>query len=263
MDMKKPLAWALAALFLSSTAMAAPSAKSSQNKSEFCSANKNRVNYQKDMAYDESNLMAFTNHGGLVNGGVCWWHSRFQRNALYLTIYSPKKTKPTVAQAQRIVKDIRAGSKVIEIPGFKNFNDFSRENYSLIQAELEAWQRTDGFVRQSWIVGLSGSHQVSAVEMRKRMDELYDYVVGEKKIAYNKLQIKGITAHAWLVVDMRRDHNGYELDIIDSNYGYVQTYKYTQGMQSFYHGYYGDFVPYLEQTREQTKLEKTVTQFCK
>ena len=48
------------------------------------------INYSSET----TNLMSFKNQGGLFNGGVCWWHSRFQRNIFYLSIFRPDLNKP-------------------------------------------------------------------------------------------------------------------------------------------------------------------------
>lgn len=212
---------------------------------------------------NSSNLMAFANRGGLANGGVCWWHSRFQRNATYLTIYKPAENKPTVSEAEKIVGKIRAGKEIIEIPGFRNFNEFSSSYRSLIQRELEKWQKSDGIVKFNWVIGLSGSNEVTAPELKTMMDELYNYVEVEGNIAYQKLQIKGVTAHAWLVVNMKQVDNGYDLEILDSNFQYqTSVYKYREGMTNFYHYGYGNFVPYLERKTEMDKVTMTILKKC-
>ena len=136
----------------------------STTKEEFCSDRKDH-NYFKELLEDDNNRLSFSNRGGLLNGGVCWWHSRFQRNSIYLTMYNPDLPTPTEKEAKKIISNIRKGKKIVIIPGFDNFYDFSRKYYSLIQKELEKWQRRDGFIRQSWITGLSGDYEVSADEL--------------------------------------------------------------------------------------------------
>lgn len=247
--------------FTSFSAMAAITTPS-QSEDQFC-ADRETTTYAKDLMKDSSNLMAFANRGGLANGGVCWWHSRFQRNATYLTIYKPSENKPTISEAEKIIGKIRAGKDIIEIPGFRNFQEFSGSYRSLIQRELEKWQKSDGIVKFNWVIGLSGSNEVAAPELKKMMDELYDYVEVQGNIAYQKLQIKGVTAHAWLVVNMKQVDGGYDLEILDSNYQYqTSVYKFRENMTSFYHPYYGNFVPYLERKGEMDKVTLAILKKC-
>ena len=142
--------------------------EASRGKQEYCH-NRKDPTYVKELAYDVRNLMSFKNHGGIGNGGVCWWHSRFQRNALYLTYYTPNARKPTPQEARQIINDIRNYRGVIEINGFENFYDFSKEYKNEIQSELEAWQIYEG-VRLTFIRGLRGSSKVSADLLKELME---------------------------------------------------------------------------------------------
>jgi hypothetical protein len=234
----------------------------SRSEESFCSDRKDE-NFVKDLTMDSSNLMAFQNHGGIGNGGVCWWHSRFQRNALYLTIYKPSLQKPSIDEARELVKQIRDAKEVVVIPGFRNFAEFSYEHQALIQRELEKWQKGDGVIRFAWVKGLSGSAKIEAEKMKSSMDELYEEVEVNKNIAYNKLQIPGIEAHAWLVVHMEKVSSGYNLEILDSNFpSHTEIYRYRDGDVNFnYHGYF-TFSPYLEKTNELEKIKKVIQKKC-
>lgn len=251
---------ALAVFTLSGASFAKVGA--SQSEEQFC-ADRSSVSYVKELTQDYANLMGFSNQGGIANGGVCWWHSRFQRNALYLTIYKPAEKRPSVSEAEKIVGKIRSGKEIITIPGFRNFSEFSRTHRDLIQRELEKWQKSDGIVKFNWVIGLSGSNEVAAEELSTMMDELYDYVEVQGNIAYEKLQIKGVTAHAWLVINMKKVNKGYDLEILDSNYpSQTNVYRYREGMTSFYHTYYGNFVPYLERKSEMDQVMMAVLKKC-
>jgi hypothetical protein len=232
------------------------------NKNEFCQRFQNNTQI-KSMAFDHENFISFKNNGGLFNGGVCWWHSRFQRNALYLTILESNLPKPTESEAKIIIKEIRNSNKTIVIPGYKNFQEFTHENQSLIQKELNAWQLFDGVVLGGWIDGLKGETKIDSELLRNKMNELNDYVAVKNKIGYVKLQIKGITSHAWLIIDSKPETNGLVIGYIDSNWP-LQTneYQYKWGDQSFNLKSYGDFVPYLEFTREEEKLNSVAQSFC-
>src|SRR5438270_754213 len=49
--------------------------------------------------FSPSQRLSFGNTGGIAHGGVCWWHSRFQRAAIYLTIFRPDLPKPSHRKA--------------------------------------------------------------------------------------------------------------------------------------------------------------------
>lgn len=235
-----------------------------QNKEEFCRhlAEMNNPSIL-DMANDPSNLMAFKNNGGLFNKGVCWWHSRFQRNVLYLAIFRPDLQVPSQQRLREIIFKLRNGIEVVEIPGFSNFEEFSAANQILIQQELNRWQLFDGIILGKWIDGLKGSTQTSPEKLQASMHVLFNYVEGQKKIAYQKLQLKGITAHAWLVIGMRASDNGFHIGYIDSNMPrYSQNYTYQFGDKSFFINGYDYFVPYLEFTREESRLSVVAQSFC-
>jgi hypothetical protein len=234
----------------------------STSSQQFCE-DRTDSHFIKDLILDSRNLLTFRNHGGIGNGGVCWWHSRFQRNALYLTIYKPHLKKPTIEEARKIIVQIRDAKGVVIIPGYKNLSEFSFDQSLLIQAELEKWQKGDGILRLAWIKGLSGNAEVSSAKMKAIMDRMYDDVEIKNNISFNKLQIKGITAHAWLVVSMEKVNGGYNLEILDSNIANrTEIYRYRDGDTSFnYHGYF-IFTPYLEQTKEMVSLKNTVNKFC-
>lgn len=211
---------------------------------------------------NSDNRLAFTNGGGLMGGGVCWWHSRFTRNAAYLVQFRPDLPAETDAKAiKRMVTDIRKGKKVVVVPGFRNLREFSTAYIDEIQSKLEGWQKHDGFIEQAWITGLSGSTEVTAEDLGKKMDDLYA-LVGEGDVVYQRLQLPGIASHAWLVVDMEKTAGGYKIYIIDSNTYSIDTYEYRQGDTSF--SYWGDnFVPYTGKTKEEQRLQKILNKSCK
>ncbi len=96
------------------------------------------------------------------------------------------------------------------------------------------------------------------------MDELFHYVEVENKIAYQKLQMKGVVAHSWLVHRVRKTSEGYELSYVDSNTPKeVLTYEYHFGDTRFYIKKYGYFVPYLEFKKENERLLNVVDLHCK
>lgn len=236
-------------------------ARAAQSRGEFC-RNRSDSDYVKNLTRNYQNLMPMRNGGGVAGTGVCWWHSRFQRKALYLTIYKPEERLPTQEEAKIIIQKIRAGDDLVEIPGMSNFNDFSWNFKDLIQDELNRWQKADG-VKGAWIAGLKGNNKVSASKMQDLMEDLYTEVELNNNIAYQKLQVRGVTAHSWLVIKMKNISNGYELHVIDSNYPEtVEKYIYERGMTHFMHPEFGAFTPYLENVDEMRSIRKTIRGIC-
>lgn len=234
----------------------------SMDRESFCRDREDK-NFVKDLTLDSKNLMGLTNQGGIGGGGVCWWHSRFQRNALYLTMFKPNLPRPSTEEAKDLIKQIREANNVVIIPGYSNFNQFSFDFRNLIQRELNKWQKGDGVLRFAWMKGLAGEAVTESEKLKQLMDQIYEEVEVKNNIAYNKLQIPGIVAHAWLVVKMEKVSNGYNLEVLDSNFpSQTETYRYHEGDTSLtYQGYY-KFSPYLEQTKEMDKVNKTIADFC-
>jgi hypothetical protein len=232
------------------------------SKGEFCQRFSD-LEIMSTISSEPSNLMAFKNQGGLFNGGLCWWHSRFQRNIFYLSIFRPDLNPPEASEVKNLIREIRNGDSVVVIPGFSNFSEFSHAYQKEILKELSNWQLYDGVILSQWITGLRGNFRVKPELLKQMMDESFQYVEKEKRIAYHKLQIKGITAHAWLFVGMKKTGDNYEIGFIDSNSPRMtQNYSYKSGDDSFFNKSYGNFVPYLEFTREEKRLVSVAKDFC-
>lgn len=227
---------------------------------DFC-ADRSVVGFAQMMISEKEHQLGFRNRGGIINGGVCWWHSRFTRNAAHLAKFVPEAARPSRREAVRLIHSIRMGQRVVEIPGYANLASFAADFQSEIQDKLEAWQRYEGFSRGEWRRSLRGSSSVSPNHLKTLMDDLYA-MVSEGKVVYQKLQIPGIVSHAWLVLSMTPTADGYELLVHDSNYLTLQRHTYRYGMRNM--PYAGDqvFVPYSEQRLELTRLERAVTKYC-
>lgn len=246
-------------------------ATASTSKTEFCEKAKH-LRYFKGLAVSEvfevnENCISFANHGGLLGKGVCWWYSRFQRNVFYLTTYRPALPRPSRREAKEIIAKIRRGRAVVEIPGFKNFGEFSIDHEDLIQRALERWQIFDGIVLFSWINGLAGKSELPASELRQIMDELYARVECQHHIAYVKVATPTIGAHAWLVVGMRPTYKseleeitGYTVRFLDSNSagGSISTLYYSDGMTSLA----GRVIPYVQREGDFDRYAKAIRRYC-
>lgn len=201
-----------------------------KNRNDFCRLARD-PDYFKSLFYSQKNLIAFTNDGGILDRGVCWWHSMLTRSAQHLTVYQPHLPKPGWIQAEKIIGWLTSGRGVVEIPGYNNFSEFTQDYQELVQRALNNWQIGDGTFGLGFIRGLTGHYQVEPKVLARMMDQAYKLVKNEKRIVYQKLQMRGIESHAWLVIDMNKTDNGYDLDVIDSNYSALRTVSYTRGMQ--------------------------------
>ncbi|MFL5785932.1 MAG: hypothetical protein ACJ76H_15040 [Bacteriovoracaceae bacterium] len=255
--MRTLLALAIGLMSLSALAEIDRASMASKN---FCEKRSSDPHALQTLITDYNNQLYFMNEGGLFGGGVCWWHSRFTRSALYLAVFDPSLPKPSDAEAREIIGRIRDRKGITLVPGFKNLRDFSLAYRDEIQHKLNDWQKSDGVLKAAWVQGLSGKPAVDAAQLEKIMDETYERVQ-KGEVLYQMLQMKGIDSHAWLVVGMEKLSDGYKLTVIDSNTG-TDTFTYQKGMTNFpYHGWYS-FVPYTHQVKEERKLSNKFSDFC-
>lgn len=232
-----------------------------QNRAEFCEM-RAEPGYFNRLAYDPQNHLAFRNSGGLLGRGVCWWHALFQRASFYLTIYRPELPKPSARLAQYIVHQIARGRDVVEIPGYRNMHEFSKDWQHLIQAKLNQWQKADGFLRFAWINGLHGDTQVPPYSMAWKIENLYEHVHIKQDVHWTMWQMEGISTHGLLVVDVKKTGEGADLETVDNNFvGQVTIYKYKNGSRSI-KDIYGDMVPYLQRINDLHNFRYAAREYC-
>jgi hypothetical protein len=223
--------------------------------------NRSLEDFQRLLLQPESRI-AFINEGGFMNSGVCWWHSRLQRNSVYMARFRPELPWPSDREAREIIRQIMDEKGPVVIPGFANFYDFTRAYRYVIQGQLEGWQKRDSLLKFAWIRGMRGSPEVAPAEMRRQMDRLYDAVEIRREIAFAKLQLPGPEAHAWLVVGMVRRADGYRLFIIDSNEpSQTSVYDFRDGDTRLRFDFWTG-VPYLGYDGTIKKLKKNFLRAC-
>lgn len=236
-----------------------------QSQKELCSYAKDLNKFQR-LLKTNTNRIYHNNSGGLGNIGVCWWFSRLERNSAYLTFYSPRKAKPSHQEAVRLLAQIRSGKNIVEIPGYENFRQFTEDFAQEVQSNLNSWQVSDGIFGGGWMHGLQGQSEISAQDLRKIMDDTYKSVVQEKKITYHMLQMPGVmTTHAWLVLGMTKNKDGYTLQLADSNdTNHTRLLRYTNGMTHFIYARTYKTVPYLQSSyaREGDRVIQTLQNAC-
>ena len=155
-------------------------------------------------------------------------------------------------------------NQTVIIPGFADFQTFTRSHQKEVQSFLEAWQREDGFLNQEWIRGISGQYELPVDAMKKRMDILYDQFVKSPHPVWIMAQIKGITSHSFLLLNMTPMGSGYELKLIDSNAPQrTKIVEYEVGQRALkYPTDTYSFVPYLGFQKDLVMIKRSVEKVC-
>lgn len=207
------------------------------------------------------NLMCFINSGGLLGKGVCWWHSRFTRNALYLAYFIPERHRANKPHALEIIRSLMRADRVVAIPGYSNLRDFSGDRRNEIQKLLEWRQVFEGVVQFAWINGLAGSSKVSPEKLKAIMDRVHA-VTSSQGAAYVKFQTPGLDAHALVVTETDpAPDGGYTVRYLDSNQRLeaVLAYRYGDRQLKLETGSVG--VPYLQRSGELARMRNKVRRF--
>lgn len=209
------------------------------------------------------NLLRHINGGGLLKKGVCWWHSRFTRNALYLAYFLPDEKRPDERETRLITGRLMMAGGVTAIPGFPNLREFSEANWALIQKTLERRQIIEGFLQFAWINGLAGRSRVSPARMETLMKRVHSET-SSKGISYVKFQTPGLDAHALLITRSEPlPDGGYALRYLDSNLPREAALEYRPGdthlsLESHLTG-----VPYLQRKGELARIAKVIAGFAR
>ncbi len=209
-----------------------------------------------------SSRIAFENAGGIMDGGVCWWHNRLQRASSYLVIFDPEKSPPSRPEIDYILSSLRSLKQVVTIPGYRDFYSFTKDHQIQIQAMLEDWQKRDGFLNFEWIRGISGKSSLPPSQMRKRMDEIYTLFKKSPVPVWIMAQIKGVTSHSFLLLEMEQTDQGYEMAVIDSNHpSETIRLSYLTG-DSFLKNDLYTFVPYVGFQNDFRLILRALSQTC-
>lgn len=229
--------------------------------SDFCARTQGDL---KTLLSDQSSRISFENAGGLFNGGVCWWHSRLQRSSAYLVQYRPDRSRPSIPELNVILNSLRTMNKTVVIPGYSDFETFSRDYKKEIQAMLDGWQKSDGFFNFEWMRGISGRSSLEPSEMRSQMEAVYRHYKNSPTPLWIMAQIKGITSHSLLILHMVQNETGYSLNVIDSNHPQdTITIDYQYGDRNLRAtGESYSFVPYVGFQNDFVKLSSALKSTC-
>ncbi len=237
--------------------MSAPAG--SAEEVDFCARSEDEI---RTAFSDPSLRIGFENQGGLLNGGTCWWHSRLQRSAIYLARFRPELPKPDRTVVEGILKDLAHQRRVVEIPGYAGFSEFTRDHQVLVQRELDLWQIRDGFLNQQWIRGLSGRPSLPARRLERRMERIHRAFKKSKPGLWLMAQMKGITSHALLLLGMEQTGEGYRLSFIDSNFpDETRGLEYRRGDRTLDLGY-AEFIPYAGFRNDFRRIATAIDSHC-
>lgn len=214
---------------------------------------------------DPSARISFKNSGGLINGGVCWWHNRLQRSSYYLVQFNPSAERPNPKELSDILTKLRSMNSIVTIPGFENFSSFTTAYRPQIQKMLNDWQVIDGVFHAQWIRGISGRPFLPASEMSVRMDAVYQSYRQSPAALWLMAQMEGITSHSFLVFHMEKVNGGYDLDLIDSNHPLeIVKVRYQEGDQTLRTDRFSNpFVPYAGFQEDFRRISKTLSGHCR
>lgn len=215
------------------------------------------------------NRLAFVNQPGPMKIGMCWWHSRMQRNANFLLEFRPLTQASGANDAWQIIKNLSRTDVVQVVPGYSNLAAFSMRYASEMNESMGQWQMSDSFLKFGWASGL-GSGEADAGTLSQEMDALYEDVMIKRNVTYQMLKMPGFEAHAWLVLNMKKlaGNQGYQLTVLDSNSRNLQTYTYTRDMTKFTYRIDGwpqsgmDFVPHTQRDADFSDYQSALNQAC-
>jgi hypothetical protein len=219
-------------------------ASSATSRNAFCQMSRN--DFIADFFLTQ-NRLSFDNPAGDLNMGLCWWDSLFQRAAVYLTVFRPELPKPSSQAVSEIIHEIIKKQNVVEIPGYSAFADFSHDYQSEISRQLSDWQLEDGFLKQSWVIDLwLGGNATNASALQKKVDQVFVDFSENHFVPFVRLKLGAVVSHALLVIDVTPAPDGYQLQVIDSNFS-KQTetvnYRYGDESLSLLEDDISDFVP--------------------
>jgi hypothetical protein len=184
---------------------------------QFCEARSSSIRIAENLK-DYKNLVGIGNESGLFGfkTGVCWWHTRFQRNAAYLVRFEPKLPKPSKDEAKALFKKISSGKEIVTVPGYSDLRLFTVQYSKELQGTLNSWMAKDTFFGMKWTNGLKGKASMSVIELQDHLHDLQRQFEEAQGPLFLTLQVKGISAHSWLLTNIQKVNDGWNLSILDS-----------------------------------------------
>jgi hypothetical protein len=266
-----------------------------QHKQRFCQGNPRNISLRllprsERGAFDShpvNDTLAFDNPLGPIGGGMCWLHSRLQRQFTYLANYRPDQPRPSQEEAQRIINRIVNREGVTEIPGFRNLHEFSaayrRELISAIDGM--GWRcvanPTDCLAR------VTDSYNPSPADVQATMQTLYDRQIHQpghirmirtRVTSFQNSALSPFIAHSMLILNMDPIYDGtsnipgipgpirgYRMKIIDPNIqSRVENITYMFGDRTLFAGAW-NVIPYThyEYEGDIPQMGQQIEDYCR
>jgi hypothetical protein len=160
-----------------------------------------------------SNLTSNFNDDGPLGTGLCWWHTKMQRAALYLAVFDgPDQPLPTREEALQIFAKLRDLKEVVSIPGFKNWFDFTQAFHDEFYQILGQWEIQDSMQLQFW-KGVRALKTTDAATLKNISLEINEY----KRLTFVLLKMPYFEAHSWLAQSFELEGTDFKIGFIDSN----------------------------------------------
>ena len=208
------------------------------------------------------NRLGFHNDGGPLGIGMCWWHSRMQRNANFLLDFRPWELRGDDSEIWSVIKALMTPNRVMAVRGFSNLRQFSTAHSTEMREALGQWQLVETFLGFNWVNGLQGGPTENPADLAERIDRLFIRVNVLHQVVYVMLNLPGTSSHSLLIVNMLPlAKGGYMLETVDSNFSDLKYYFYHTG-DDHLSSIYGGFVPYVQRSSDLDNFQDAIQRTC-
>lgn len=154
---------------------------------------------------------------GFLGTGVCWWHTRLTRLAAMMAYYEPYSARPSSKEARQILNKIKKADQFVAIPGFSNFQSFTKSYPATVVSFLNDWQASDVFHNHaSWLQRLNQISYINASEMQARVQQIHRMVNLQKTPVAILFHGSQLASHSVLVVSSTLKNRNFHLELKDS-----------------------------------------------
>ncbi len=150
---------------------------------------------------------------GLMLGGLCWWHSRFQQAAWQRAIFRPDQKELSVFEVERRLIKLYKG-KVVELPAFPNWYSFSYAYRDLILQIMVREQAKDALkpsIWSQWAKTKPSPHEI--FRWGRKIER--DLEEGGTQFIYTKEGL--FRQHSIVAFETIRKDNMLTISLVDSN----------------------------------------------
>jgi hypothetical protein len=171
----------------------------------------------------EAMQMGTPNAGGRFGTGLCWWHARFHRSAVYLMDFAPSQPKPDAKTARKLMARISYFLPTT-VPGYRSLAAFTHDFPNELYSVLSDWEvRTTVYAPEHMIGGWLTKNLLSKRELERVFTEsawnIVDDLAAIPRPVFLMWEEKG-AIHGILAVGTHPDPatNSVMLRYVDNNY---------------------------------------------